>query len=131
MANMHDPVASGRRSALRAVAISAIVVGLVALAFVMQGPQQALAALVGGMTMILGNALAAILALGGGIQPARAAFARLLLGTLGKWALVVGGLAIALGTWGLAPLPTLAGVVAGLLAYLLGLNFGNRAKRER
>ena len=128
---MHDPVALGRRSALRAVAISAIVAGLVALAFVMQGPQQALAAAVGGGAMVLGNALAAIVALGGGIQTARAAFARLLLGTMGKWVLVTGVLAIALGTWGLHPLPTLAGVVAGLLAYLLGLNFGNRAKRER
>lgn len=128
---MHDPVALGRRSALRAVAISAIVAGLVALAFVMQGPRQALGAAAGGAAMVLGNALAAILALGGGIQTARAAFARLLLGTMGKWVLVMGGLAIALGTWGLPPLPTLAGVVAGLLAYLLGLNFGNRAKRER
>ena len=128
---MHDPVASGRRSALRAVVISAIVAGLVALAFVMQGPRQALAAAIGGGTMVLGNALAAILALGGGIQPARAAFARLLLGTVGKWVLVMGVLVFALGTWGLPPLPTLAGVVAGLLAYLLGLNFGNRAKRER
>jgi len=113
------------------VAISAIIAGLVALAFVMQGPRQALAAAIGGGTMVLGNALAAILALGGGIQPARAAFARLLLGTVGKWVLVMGVLVFALGTWGLPPLPTLAGVVAGLLAYLLGLNFGNRAKRER
>lgn len=128
---MHDPVALGRRSALRAVAISAIAAGLVALAFVMQGPSHALGAAVGGGTMVLGNALAALVALGGGIQTARAAFARLLLGTMGKWMLVTGGLAIALGTWGLPPLPTLAGVVAGLLAYLLGLNFGNRAKRER
>lgn len=128
---MHDPVASGRRSALRAVALSAIAVGLVALAFVMQGPREALGAAAGGVAMISGNALAAILALGGGIQPARAAFARLVLGTIGKWVLVIGGLGIALGTWGLPPLPTLAGVVVGLMAYLLGLNFGSRAKRER
>lgn len=128
---MHDPVALGRRSALRAVAISAIAAGLVALAFVMQGPSHALGAAAGGAAMVLGNALAAFVALGGGIQTARAAFARLLLGTMGKWVLVTGGLAIALGTWGLPPLPTLAGVVVGLLAYLLGLNFGNRAKRER
>lgn len=128
---MHDPVAAGRRSAHRALAIQAIVATLVAVAFLVQGPQQALAAAVGGVAMLIGNALAASLALGGGIQPARAAFARLLLGTLGKWAVVMGGLAIAFGMWRISPLPALVGVVAGLLAYLLGLNFGDRVKRER
>lgn len=127
---MHDPVAVGRRSAHRALAIEAIVVALVALAFLVQGPRQALAAIVGGGAMILGNALAASVALGGGIQPAHAVFVRLLLGTLGKWAVVMGVLAVAFGVWRISPLPALAGVVAGLLAYLLGLNFG-RVTRER
>lgn len=128
---MHDPVALGRRSAHRALALEASVATLVALAFLVQGPQQALAAAVGGGAMILGNALAASVALGGGIQPARAAFARLLLGTVGKWAVVMGVLAIAFGMWRISPLPALVGVVAGLLAYLLGLNLGIRVKRER
>ncbi len=128
---MHDPVAAGRRSAHRALAIQASVAALVALAFLAQGPQQALAATVGGGAMVLGNALAARLALGGGIQPARAAFARLLLGTLGKWAVVLGVLAMAFGMWRLSPFPALVGVMAGMLAYLLALNFGGRIKRER
>lgn len=128
---MHDPVAVGRRTAHRALAIQAIVATLVALAFLVQGPRQAWAAAVGGGAMLIGNALAASLALGGGIQPARAAFARLLLGTLGKWVLVMGVLTIAFGMWRLPPFPTLVGTVAGLLAYLLGLNFGDRVKRER
>lgn len=128
---MHDPVAVGRRTAHRALAIEAVVVALVALAFLVQGPWQALAAAVGGGAVVLGNALAASLALGGGIQSARAAFARLLLATLGKWAVVMGVLAIAFGIWRISPLPALAGVVAGVLAYLLGLNFGSRIKRER
>lgn len=128
---MHDPVAVGRRTAHRALAIEAVVVALVALAFLVQGPRQALAAAIGGGAMILGNALAAYLALGGGIQPARAAFARLLLGTLGKWVVVMGVLAIAFGVWRISPLPALVGVVAGMLAYLLGFNFGSRIKRER
>lgn len=126
---MYDPVAVGRRSALRAVAIEAIVAGLVALAFVVQGPRHGLAAAVGGGAMLLGNALAIWLALGGGIQPARAAFARLLLGMLGKWALVLGALAVSFGIWRLPPLPTLAGVAAGVLAYLVALNFGDKVKR--
>lgn len=127
---MHDPVAAGRRTAHRALAIAACATALVALAFLVQGPQPAMAAAVGGGTMCLANALAAQVALGGGIQPAGAAFARLVLGTLAKWAVVVAGLAVAFGVWRLPPLPTLVGVMAGVLAYLLGLNFG-RAKRER
>lgn len=121
---MHDPVAVGRRSSFRAVAIQAAVSGLVALAFLVQGPWHALAAAAGGVAMVLGNLLAIGLALGGGIQPAGAAFARLILGTMGKWLVVIGVLAVALGIWRLPPLPVLAGVAAGLLAYLLGLNFG-------
>lgn len=127
---MHDPVAVGRRSAYRALAIQASVAALVALAFLVQGPRQAGAAAVGGGVMLLGNALAASLALGGGIQPARAVFVRLVLGTLAKWAVVAGVLVFAFGRWHLSPLPTLVGVVASVLAYLVGLNFG-RVKRER
>lgn len=128
---MHDPVAVGRRTAHRALAIEAIVAMLVALAFLVQGPQQASAAAVGGGAVILGNALAAFVALGGGIQSGRTAFARLLLGTLGKWVVVVGLLAMAFGMWRIPPLPALVGVVASMLAYLVGLNFGGRIKRER
>lgn len=127
---MHDPVAAGRRSAHRALAVQAAVAALVALAFLPRGPNEAIAAAVGGGAMLVGNALAAGLALGGGIQPARAAFARLLLGTLAKWLAVVGVLAVAFGTWRMTPLPVLAGLLAGLLAYLVGLNLG-RVKRER
>ncbi len=50
---------------------------LVALAFLVQGPQHAMAAAVGGGIMVLAYALAALVALGGGIQPAGAAFARM------------------------------------------------------
>ena len=128
---MHDSVAMARRSTHRALAIEAVVVTLVALAFLVQGSQQAVAAAVGGGAVVLGNALAAFVALGGGIQPARAAFARLLLGTLGKWVVVMGVLAVSFGVWRISPLPVLVGVVASMLAYLLGLNFGSRIKRER
>ena len=128
---MHDPVAVGRRTAHRALAIEAIVVTLVALAFLAQGPQQALAAAVGGGAVVLGNALAAFVALGGGIQSGRTAFARLLLGTLGKWVVVMGVLAVSFGVWRISPLPVLMGVVASMLAYLLGFNFSSRFKRER
>lgn len=126
---MHDPIAAGRRSALRAVAVQAAAVAVVALAFFLRGPAHALAAGWGGLAMAAGNLLAARLALGG-IAPAGVAFGRLLLGTLAKWAVALAGFAIGLGVWRLPPLPMLAGVAVGLLAYLAALNPGGFRPRS-
>lgn len=130
---MHDPVAAGRRTAYRAIAVQAAVVGVVAAAFLFSGTRQAVSAAAGGMALVAGHLLVAALALGGGIVPARAAFARLLLGLLGKWLLVVVAVAIALEAWRLPPLPMLAGLVAGLLAYHVALQVlsSNRLNRDK
>jgi F0F1-type ATP synthase assembly protein I len=115
---------------MRAVAIQAAAALLVALvAWVAAGPRQGLAAAVGGIAMLAGNALAAAVALGGGIQPAGAAFARLLLGTLGKWVVALAVIVVALGPLRLPALPLLAGLAAGMLAYLLALNLTQRRQR--
>ena len=115
---------------MRAVAIQAAAALLVALvALAAAGPRQGLAAAVGGIAMLAGNALAAAVALGGGIQPAGAAFARLLLGTLGKWVVALAVIVVALGPLRLPPLPLLAGLAAGMLAYLLALNLTQRRQR--
>ena len=107
---------------MRAVAIQAAAAVLVALvALVAAGPRQGLSAALGGVAMLAGNALAVAVALGGGIQPAGAAFARLLLGTLGKWVVALAVIVVALGPFRLPPLPLLAGLAAGMLAYLLAL----------
>lgn len=127
---MHDPVAAGRQTALRAIGFqAAVAVPVAAAAFLLQGPRAALAAVTGGAALVLGHLVAATLALGGGIQPARAAYARLLLGIAGKWLVVLAVLAVASGAWRLPPLPMLGGLVAGLLAYYVALNFGNRNER--
>ncbi len=117
---MHDPIAAGRRSALRAVAVQAAAVSVVALAFLVKGADWALAAALGGGSLATGNALAAWLALDG-IVPARVAFARLVLGVLAKWCVVVVAFAVALEVWRLPPLPMLAALAAGMLAWLLAL----------
>ena len=128
---VHDPIATGRRAATRAVAIQAIAAVLVALvALVAAGPRQGLSAAIGGIAMLAGNALAVAVALGGGIQPAGAAFARLLLGTLGKWVVALVVVAVALGPLRLPPLPLLAGLAAGMLAYLLAVQM-NTQRRQR
>lgn len=120
---MHDPIAAGRRSAQRAIAAQLAATALVALAFGLQGPAHALAAAWGGGVMAVGNVLAVRVALGG-IVPAGAAFGSLLLGTLSKWTVVLAGCAVGFGVWRLPPLPMLAGLAVGLLAYLLALNLG-------
>ncbi|MEO5566231.1 MAG: hypothetical protein ABIR05_06190 [Luteimonas sp.] len=127
---MHDPIATGRSAALRAVAIQAAAALLVTTVIgLLAGPMAGLAAAAGGLAMLAGNAVAAVVALGGGIQTAGAAFARLMLGTLGKWVVVMVVLAVALGPWRLPALPAVGGMAAGMLAYLLALNSNTRRQR--
>lgn len=118
---MHDPVAAGRRCALRAVAAQAAAVAVVALALLAKSTGWALAAAVGGGALVLGNALAAWIALPG-ISPARVAFARLMLGVLAKWCVVVAVFAAGLEAWRLPPLPMLGGLVAAMLAWVWATN---------
>ena len=80
--------------------------------------------------MAAGHAVATRVSFAGGIQPARMAFARLLLGVMGKWLVALGGVALALEVWGLPPLPVVAGLAAGVLAYLVGLNL-RQAPQQR
>lgn len=127
---MHDPIAAGRRTALRAVAAQALVVALLAAALLVRDVREALAVGAGGLALVSGNALAALVALGG-IVPARIAFGRLLLGTMLKWLVAIVVLATALAIWRLPPLPMLGGLVAGLLAYLLALNFLKQRKNTK
>lgn len=129
---MHDPIAAARHGALRAVGVQVIVVALVASAYLLKGPMSAGAAGWGGMVMAGGNALAAGTALGG-IAPAGAALGRLLLGSMLKWMVALAGLVVGMVAWRFPPLPMLAGLATGLLAYLLALNLdgSKRARVER
>lgn len=100
------------------VAIEAIVALLVALAFLAgDGVRAALAAATGGLALALGNGVATLLSLRGAV-PARFALAALLAGTSAKWLVVFVALGIALRAWQLPPLPMLAGLATGLVAWL-------------
>jgi len=130
---VHDPIAASRRTVMRAVAVQAAIVGLVALSFLaVQGGRYALAALVGALALAAGNALVAGMALGGVVQ-ARVAFARLLLGTALKWLVAGVVFAVGVGVWRLPGPAMLAGLAAGLLAYLAALNLrvANRTSKGR
>ena len=126
-----NSAAAGRRLALRAMAYQMAAVVLVALGFLIQGVTAAIAALLGGTSVVLGSALAANIALGGGVVPARSAFMKLVLGTGIKWLVVMTIFALALGVGRLPPLPLLAGLAVALIVYPLVLNFSVRVERER
>lgn len=59
------------------------------------------------------------LALGGGIQPARVVYLRLLAGMLVKWLLVALVLWLAIARWQLPPLAVLIGLALALLVFPL------------
>lgn len=123
---MHDPIATGRRGAMRAVVVSALVAAVAALAaLALAGLESAGAVALGAVAMLVGNLAAVMVALRGGIMPARAAFARLVLGTAGKWLLVVAVMAVALAVLKLPALPMLVGLLAAEVAYLLALGLWN------
>jgi ATP synthase protein I len=104
---------------------------LVALIFLVSGWSASLAALLGGTGVVLGSALAANIALGGGVVTAHSALRRLVLGTGLKWVVVITIFAMASGVGRMAPLPLLAGLAVALIAQPLALNFCARVKRER
>ena len=81
--------------------------------------------------MLAGNLAVAAVALRGGVIPAGAAFARLLLGTVGKWLLVAAVLAVALVVLKLPALALLAGLLVSELAYLLALGLWNGRLQDK
>ncbi|HMB56142.1 MAG TPA: hypothetical protein VKM35_02925 [Arenimonas sp.] len=100
-------------------------------AWLFAGPGAGVAAAIGGSSIALGNAVMAHFSLGGGVLAPRVAFARLLLGAIFKWALVV------LVWWGAmavlkkAPLAALFGLLAAMAIHPIAIIFGAKVKRER
>ena len=112
-------MSAGRRLASRAIVFQACATALAALAFLAHGVPSALAAAAGGGAIVGGGLVAALVALGGGVQPAGMAMGRLLAGVLLKWVVVFAVLALGLAVLKLPPLPMLVGVLAATLAFVL------------
>lgn len=113
---MSNSVAAGRQLARRAVRYQGIAVLATALACLFLGWKAALAALLGGGALLVGGAVAARWALGGGVVPAGMAMARMFAGLVLKWAVVFAALLLSLVVWRLPALPLLLGLVAALIA---------------
>lgn len=117
---------------MRAVAVSLVTTAAVALVMmVFVGPVPAGAVMLGGLGMLVGNLASILVALRGGFLPARAAFARLVLGAFGKWLLVVAVLVVALVAVKSPALPLLAGLLVAELAYLLALGLMNGRLQDK
>jgi F0F1-type ATP synthase assembly protein I len=127
-----DPLSSSRELAFRAVlwqALASALAGVVAWAAT--GPLAGVAALLGGGALVLGNAAATQLALGGGVQSARSAYLRLWFGMLVKWLFVVAVWLAAMAVLKQAPLAAIAGLVAAMLAHPAAIILAAKVKRER
>ncbi|GAP64891.1 hypothetical protein MBSD_n0173 [Mizugakiibacter sediminis] len=118
---MLNSLAAGRRLAARLLAAQLGVAVLAALAFLAQGYRAAVAAGLGALMVAAGNALLALRLFGpGGAGRALAGF---LVGTVLKWAVVLGGLYLVLVRWRLPPAPAIAGLALALAVNLMALRF--------
>lgn len=116
-----NSVDSGRRLMLRAALYPAGAVVVLALAMLALSPRHAAAALLAGLAAVLGGAVAAWVALGGGIQAAGPAVARLLLAMGFKWVLLIVALGAGLLAWHLPVVPMLAAIAVSLVFQALAL----------
>lgn len=118
---MFNSLTANRRLGFRTVAVQAAVATLVALAFLLQDAQAALAAAIGGGAVAFGSLLLAWRSMMGPAYSAGLALARIVSGLVLKWFVVLGALYLSLARLGLPPLPLLAGLVATMAASFLTL----------
>ena len=115
---MRNSMAAGRRLALRAVALQAIVAIAVTLAFLFEDSASALAAGMGGGAVVLGSLVLGLRSFAGEPRGAGVALAQLVAGMVMKWCVILGTLFVALARLHMPPLPLLTGFVATTLAFL-------------
>jgi ATP synthase protein I len=122
-----NSVAAGRRMAARIVLAQAGITLLVAALFLLYGWRWVSAALCGGASVTLGNALMALRLFATPGAGAGLVLVRLLVGALLKWLVVVAGIYVALVRLQLPSLPIILGVIAALLMQLIGLRLKDQA----
>jgi len=116
-----NSLTANRRLAFRTVAVQAAVATSVALAFLLQDVQAALAAGIGGGAVALGSLVLAWRSMIGPAYSAGLALSRMISGLILKWFVVLGALYLSLARLGLPPLPLLAGLIATMAASFLTL----------
>lgn len=128
---MSHSLAVGRRLARKAAMFQlAAGVGVAMVAGLGWGMPQAAGAFTGAAAAAAGTFGMARLALGGGIQPARVIYLRMLAGMLVKWLLVGVLLYLAIARARFPPLAVLAGLVFAMLVFPLAHLRGAYGQRE-
>jgi ATP synthase protein I len=120
---VRNSLSSGRRLAARVVAIQVLVAVVAALAWLVAGRREAVAAAFGGGLVAVATAVFAWRYFAGGVGGGAQVAGRFVVATALKWLLLVGGLYLALARLELPPLPLLSAFGAGLLAHLSALRF--------
>lgn len=116
---MLNSVAAGRRQARQIVVMQAAVTLGLASVFALQGWAHALAALLGGLSVVIGSALMGWRAFAGDVAGPGVVLLRLAGGVALKWLVIVLSLYLGLARYGLPPTPLLVGLCAALVASLL------------
>lgn len=111
---------------MRVVGAQLVATVLAAAGFLVQGWRPALAALSGGGVVALGTGVLALRLFAAGPAPAGTVLARLIVGNLLKWAVIAGGLYLAMVRVALPALPVMMGLIAALVPLGLGLGLGER-----
>jgi len=116
------PLLSSRKAIQHASIYPLIGITVTALLFALISWQHAVGVALAGGTVVIGNWLAARVALGKGqVQGAGSALLRLLAAVMIKWALLIALLSIGLVGWQLPPIALLVGLVVGLALQMRAL----------
>lgn len=121
---MQNSIAAGRRLAFRVVCAQLGATALTAAGFLLDGWRSGLAAMCGGGVVAAATGVLALRMFAAGPAPAGTVFARLIVGNLMKWAVIMVGLYLTMVKAGLPGLPVVCGVIAALVPQLLGLHDG-------
>ena len=114
-----NSMAAGRRLAVRAAILQALLLLGLALLLLPLGWRYAAALLLGGLALTLGQALVAWRGLGMVAPAAVPALFRIIAGLVMKWALVLAALVLGMAVWHLPPLALIGGILAAELAFVL------------
>ena len=115
---MLNSVATGRRLAFRIVLIQLLVAVSIALLFLPQSVNSALAAGMGGGAVVVGSLVLALRSFGRAPMSANAALLRMLVGMALKWVLFLAVMYLALVRFALPPLPLLLSAIVTTLSFL-------------
>ncbi len=124
-----NPHAQGKLLAQRLGGLQALSAVFTALPWLLCGPRDAMAALLGGLLVALGTWLLGHRMFGGAGISAAAALTGLIVGSLLRWVTIAAGVALAIGWAKLPPLPMLCGLIVALMIQLLGMRLPTKLGR--